>query len=131
MDKYQAIRALRDYKERHALSLEETGNYLGCSVAAVAHWLKGQSMPSKDVLKKIMELVDAGTGKDFKVGQKVMVDYLEYTNVCGTIRKLMNNSCIVDFDEDHLGTMPHLMYEQLNACGVVNYRKAKPLEGNI
>ena len=133
MKNNELIQKLKEFKNENQISIDKLAALLNVSKSLIYIWFNGYSQPSRRNANKIKLLINQHliVSNEIKEGSYIQCEFMGFKNVCGTIRKLMNNSCIVNFDEDHLGTMPHLMYEQLNACGVVNYRKAKPLEGNI
>lgn len=128
-NKSELIEKLKEFKKRNGINTATLAVLLGVVESQVSKWFNGHSLPSDRNADKIKLLLNehAIISNEIKKGSYVKCEFLGFKNVCGTVKKLLNNMLFIEFDKQHLGTMSIADYESFNCCGAVAYDKAIPV----
>lgn len=126
-----AVKALKNYQELHKMSLHQLSEHLGCSVSMISNWISGRYNPGKKNIERIEKLISQNSYLTFKVGEHVLIkefDEHKYHHIGAHIKKLMNNSAIVELIHEELNDMPLSRCLELNNNACVSYQNIEKMK---
>lgn len=127
-----AVNALKQYKELHHMSLHQLSEHLGgCSCSMISNWISGRYNPGKKSIERIERLVSQNSYLDFEIGDHILIkdfDNHQYHNIGAYVKKLMNNSAIVELIHEELNDMPLERCLELNNNVCVSYQNIEKIK---